>query len=153
MDDLRGYLEREGIWHRFIDKKETIHTRDAAEATGIELYRISKNLVCQTSEGEYVLLIIPGDKRVDMKAVAEILKTPKVSLIPFNRAEAVTGYPPGGTPSIGHRVKMRSILDSSFLKFETFYCGGGSRDRLLELKTDDVMRRAKAEVGDICSAS
>lgn len=152
MDPLGIYLKREGIWHRFIDKKETIHTKDASEATGIELHRISKNLVCRTSDGEYVLLVIPGDRRVDLGVAAEILRTDALHLLQFNEAESVTGYPPGGTPSIGHKQKMRVILDRCLLEYETFYCGGGSRDRLLELKTEDVLRLTSAIVGDICSA-
>lgn len=152
MDHLERYLETEGIWHRFIGKRETIHTKDASDATGIELHRISKNLVCQTREGEYVLLIIPGDRKVDLRAAAEILKTNALQLLPFNEAEGITGYPPGGTPSIGHKQKMRVILDRYLLESETFYCGGGRRDRLLELKAEDVRRLTGAIVGDICSA-
>lgn len=152
MDRLETYLKTEGIWHRFIAKRETIHTRDASDATGIELHRISKNLVCQTSEGEYVLLIIPGDRKVDLIAAAQIVKTSSLHLLPFNEAEGITGYPPGGTPSIGHKQKMAVILDRCLLASETFYCGGGRRDRLLELKAEDVIRLTGAIVGDICSA-
>jgi len=152
LDRLETYLVREGIWHRFIAKRETIHTKDASEATGIELHRISKNLVCQTGEGRYVLLIIPGDRKVDLRAAAEILKTGSLHLLPFNEAEGITGYPPGGTPSIGHKQEMGVILDRCLLESETFFCGGGRRDRLLELKARDVIRLTGAVVGNICSA-
>jgi len=33
--------------------------------------------------------------------------------------------------------------------FETIYCGGGTRDKLLELKTQDVIRLAGAIIADI----
>ena len=42
---LEEYLEKNGVWHRFIEKAETIHTADAAQMTGIDLQRITKNLV------------------------------------------------------------------------------------------------------------
>lgn len=151
MDCLEGYLKTEGIWHRFIVKRETIHTKDASEVTGIELHRISKNLVCRTSEGEYVLLIIPGDRKANLGAAAEILNARELSLLPFKEAEAITGYSPGGTPSIGHKLKMRVVLDRCLLEFKTFFCGGGSRDRLLELRTEDVKRETGAVIGEICS--
>ena len=151
MDYLERYLETEGIWHRFIIKRETVHTKDAAEVTGIELHRISKNLACRTGEGEYVLLIIPGDRKANLPAAAEILNVKDLSLLPFGEAEAVTGYSPGGTPSIGHRLKMRVVLDRCLIGFETFFCGGGSRDRLLELRTEDVKKRTGAVIGEICS--
>ena len=147
--DLEAYLEENGIWHRFIEKSETVHTADASTATGIDLHRITKNLISKTRKGEYALLVVPGDSRVDLKAAAKALGTKNVRLIPFSEAETISGYPPGGTPTIGHKTPMRVILDEELAGFETFYCGGGSRDRLLELRVDDVKRMTDAIVTKI----
>jgi len=148
-DFLKKYLEETGIWYQFIKKKETIHTADAARAAGLELHRVTKNLVSKTDEGEPVLLIIPGDKRVRLKAAAKALGARRVSLVSFEEAEKISGYPPGGTPSVGHKTKMRTIIDKSLLQYDTIYCGGGSRERLLELKTEDVIRLSNAIVAEI----
>lgn len=147
--DLEAYLEENGIWHRFIEKSETVHTADASKATGIDLHRITKNLVSKTRKGEYALLVVPGDRRVDLKAAAKALGAKKVRLMPFSEAEVISGYPPGGTPTIGHKTPMRVILDEELAGFETFYCGGGSRDRLLELRVDEVKRLTEAIVAKI----
>jgi Cys-tRNA(Pro)/Cys-tRNA(Cys) deacylase len=147
--DLEAYLEENGIWHQFIEKEETVHTADASVATGINLHRITKNLVSKTREGEYALLVVPGDRRVNLKAAAKVLGTKNVRLMPFSEAEAISGYPPGGTPSIGHKTPMRVIVDEDLVGFETFYCGGGTRDRLLELRVSDVKRLTGAIVAKI----
>ena len=34
--ELETYLLSSGVWHRFVDKVETIHTADASRTTGIE---------------------------------------------------------------------------------------------------------------------
>lgn len=146
---LEGYLKRNNVWYRFIRKPETVHTADAARVADVELKRITKNLVCKMSEGEYVLLIIPGDKRVDLKRVAGVLKVRNVSLVPFEKAEEISGYPPGGTPSVGHKTKMKVIIDKSILAYETVYCGGGTRDRLLELRTKDILKLNNAITAEI----
>ncbi|HIE19336.1 TPA: aminoacyl-tRNA deacylase [Candidatus Bathyarchaeota archaeon] len=148
-DLLKDYLKQMGIWHRFIEKKETIHTADAAKAAGLELHRVTKNLVSKTNEGEPVLLIIPGNKRVRLKSAARALSARRVSLVSFEEAEKISGYPPGGTPSIGHKTKMRTVIDKSLLQYETIYCGGGSRERLLELRTEDVIKLNNAIVAEI----
>jgi Cys-tRNA(Pro)/Cys-tRNA(Cys) deacylase len=147
--DLESFLKENDVWHRFIEKTETIHTADASTVTGINLHRITKNLVSKTREKEYVLLIISGDMRVNLKAAAKVLGTKNVRLMPFSEAEAISGYPPGGTPSIGHKTPMRVIIDQELEVFDTFYCGGGTRDRLLELKLDDVKRLTNAIVAKI----
>jgi len=148
-DFLKKYLEEMGIWHRFIEKKETIHTADAAKAAGLELHRVTKNLVSKTDDGEPVLLIIPGDKKVRLKSAARALGVHRVSLVSFEEAERISGYPPGGTPSIGHKTRMRTVIDKSLLQYDTIYCGGGSRERLLELKTEDVIKLNNAVVAEI----
>lgn len=147
--DLEQELDRLGVWYRFIDKEETVHTADASEATGIPLHRITKNLVSVTSEGENVLLIVPGDRRVDLKKAAAVLGVSNVQLYPFSKAHTVSGYPPGGTPSIGLKERLRTVLDSELAAMDTFFCGGGTRDRLLELRSEDVARVSGALVAEI----
>ena len=146
---LEDYLKSQGIWHRFIPKPETVHTADAARVSGIELRKITKNLVFRVDDREYALLIVPGNRKVDLKRAAESLGAKKISLVPFDKSEAISGYPPGGTPSVGHRTEMRVVLDKSLQDFETIYCGGGTRDKLLELKTEDVIRLTGAIIADI----
>ncbi len=147
--NLKAYMKENEIWHKFIEKTETIHTADAAEASGVPLQKLTKNLVSRTDRGEYIMLIVPGNRKVNLKAVAKLLNIKKVSLIPFEKAEAISGYPPGGTPSIHHKTKMKTIVEKLLLQHETIYCGGGSRDRILELKTEDVIRLNDAIVGEI----
>ena len=126
-----------------------MHTADASKATGIDLHRITKNLVSKTRKGGYALLVVPGDRRVNLKAAAKALGTKNVRLMPFSEAETISGYPPGGTPTIGHKTPMRVIVDEELAGFETFFCGGGSTDRLLELRVDDVKRLTDAIVAKI----
>ena len=147
---LEAKLKKLGVWFNFIEKLEsTIHTADAAGITGIELHRISKNLMAQTNDGRYAALIVPGDMRVDYKAAAKLLDAKNISLVPFAEAHKISGYPPGGTPSIGYEKKVEVILDEELMKYETFYCGGGSTRMLLELKRDDVIKANNAKVGKI----
>jgi Cys-tRNA(Pro)/Cys-tRNA(Cys) deacylase len=146
--DLENFLKKNGIWHRFIEKPETIHTADAAKVSGIELQRLTKNLVARNDTG-YIMIIIPGDKKVDLEKVAKLVDAKKVRLVSFEQTEEISGYPPGGTPSIGHKTKMKTVFDKSLTRYETIYCGGGSRQRILELKVSDVIKLSEAIVEDI----
>jgi Cys-tRNA(Pro)/Cys-tRNA(Cys) deacylase len=146
---LEEFLESKNVWHRFIGKPETIHTSDASKLTGVNLNQLTKNLVGTTSEGKYVLLIVPGNKRVDLKKASQVLGTRNVSLIPFKEAEEISGYPPGGTPSVGHKLPMSVVMDESLLRYETIFCGGGTRDKILELKTQDVILLNKATIAKL----
>ena len=146
---LEEYLTQNGVWHRFIQKKQTIHTADAARATGILLNMVTKNLVSITDNEEYVLLIVPGDKKVDLRKAAIALSAGNVKLVPFEAAERISGYPPGGTPSVGHKTRMRTVIDKSLLVYKTIYCGGGAQDRLLELQVQDITKLNESITADI----
>jgi len=147
--NLEDYLMRHRVWHKFIPKRETVHTTDAAQATSINLHRITKNLISVTDTGEHVVLIVPGDRRVDLRRAAEALGVRNVRLMPFDEAEAISGYPPGGTPSIGYKTQMRVVVDVELTQLKSLYCGGGTRDRLLEIKVADVIRLNDAIVAPI----
>ena len=43
--NLEGYLKTQGVEFEFVEKRATVHTADAADATGIPLERITKSLV------------------------------------------------------------------------------------------------------------
>ena len=147
--DLEGYLKNAGVWFRFYDKPETVHTADASEATGVELSRITKNLVCRTSDGRFALLVIPGDRKVNLRSAAQVLGARNVQLLGFDEAEPISGYPPGGTPSVYHKAPLRVVIDKQLLTCETFFCGGGARNKLLELRTAEVLRLTNALTGFI----
>jgi len=146
---LEEYLKERGIWFEFVEKKETVHTADAAAAAGIELSRVTKNLVSRAESGEYFLLVVPGDKRVDLKKAAVALAVKNVALVPFEEAEAISGYPPGATPTIGHRMPMKIAIERTLLDYDVIYCGGGRRDRLLALRPEDILRVAQPAVADL----
>jgi len=147
--DLDAYLTSSGIWYRFVEKTETVHTADASRATGIELERITKNLVCRISDGRNALLVIAGNRRVSLRKAAQALNTGNAQLVGFREAEEISGYPPGGTPSINHKTPLIVVIDRGVLEHETLFCGGGTRNRILELKTQDVLRLTNAIVADI----
>ena len=147
--NLKQFLDTNDVWHQFVIKPETVHTADAAQVTGIELHKVTKNLVSMTNGGEYVLLIVPGDSKVNLKEAARALGVRKLKLVPFSDAEKISGYPPGGTPSIGHKTRMRTLVEKKLLNFETVYCGGGSRDKLLEIRVQDIIKLNDAIIAEL----
>jgi len=147
--ELEDYLNKQGIWHRFVEKPETIHTADAAEKAGIELNRVTKALVLLDQDKNPILAIIPGDSKLSFSKAKAAAGAKKVRLVAFEDAEKYSGYLPGATPMLHHKAEMKVVLDKKLTQYESIYGGGGERTRLLELKTDDVIRLNDAVVADI----
>ena len=147
--NLERFLQENKVWHKFIDKPETIHTADAAQKAGIDLHKVTKSLVILDQDKNPILAIIPGNCKLSFEKLKNTLNLKKVRLVPFEEAENYSGYLPGATPMVHHKVKMRVILDVKLKKFESIYGGGGTRTRLLEMKVSDIIRLNEADVADI----
>lgn len=149
--NLEAYLREQAVPFEFIAKTHTVHTADAAAATGLPLEQITKSLVCLAPDGAAYMAIIPGTCKVNLKAVAEVLAVPKLRLCPFAEAHQYSGYPPGGTPPVHYANVAGVVLDQSLLQFEWLYGGGGDNERLIKLKTTDVARLNRAVVAEVVS--
>lgn len=147
--DLENYLKQKGIWYKFIEKPKTIHTADASEKTGIDLKRLTKSLVLLDQDKNPIMIIIPGDCKLSFKKVKNAIRAKKVRLVPFEGAKNYSGYLPGATPMVHHKVNMRVIIDEKLIKYDSIFGGGGERTKLLELKTNDVVRLNNGLVADI----
>jgi len=146
---LEDCLKENSIWHKFINKPETIHTADAAEKTGIELKRVTKSLVLLDKDKNVILAIIPGNEKLSFSKLKNIVQSKKVRMVAFEDAKEYSGYLPGATPMIFHKLKMKVVIDKRLTQYESIYGGGGTRLKLLELKTKDVIKLNNAIVEDI----
>ena len=146
--NLIDYLKSNNVWFNLIIKDSTVHTADAAAATGIPLERIIKSLVF-LADGEPVLVIIPGNCRVNKKKLKIVLKSKNAEIVPFTQVEKYSGYPPGATAPVCHKKINKVIIDERVMLFETVFGGGGSTKKLLELKPKDIQKLNNALIANI----
>jgi Cys-tRNA(Pro) deacylase len=138
--NLEGFLKAQGVPFEFVEKKSTVHTVDAASATGIPLERITKSLVVLGEGGAAYVAVIPGTHRTRLKEVARAVGEKKVRLCPFEDAHKFSGYPPGATPPVNHQKVKAVVVDDALRQWEEIYGGGGTNERLVKLRTEDVIR-------------
>ena len=148
MNDLETYLKERNIWHKFIEKPDTIHTKDAALHTGIDLERITKSLIFIVDENP-VVVIAPGNKRVSAAKLCHVLNANNAVLVTFDKAKEYSGYDPGGTPPVNHKNVSKTIIDKKLLDYKTIYGGGGSRNKLIELNVEDIINLTNAVIADV----
>lgn len=146
--NLIAYLKKKKIWHRILEKEDTVHTADAAAATGIPLERVTKSLVF-LADKKPILVIVPGTHRVDLRKLKNALSIRKIQIVPFSQVKEYSGYLPGATPPVHHKQIMDVVIDKTVMHYETVYGGGGSRNKLIELRSQDIRQVNSAKVADI----
>src|SRR5512146_360831 len=76
--------------------------REAASALGIDPGRIFKTLVASV-DGRLVLAVVPVDRELDLKALADALGGRRAEMADPGAAQRATGYVIGGISPIGTR--------------------------------------------------
>jgi Cys-tRNA(Pro) deacylase len=148
---LRDSLEHHGIQATLIEPKiPTPTVLDAAKALGVEPSDIIKSVAFESKDRTVVLVIAPGDRRIDTNKVAQLAGLERLKMASPARVLEVTGYPAGGVPPVGHHEGLRVIMDASLLEREVLIGGGGSERLLLRIAPAEVVRTTGATVGDIC---
>ena len=147
---LEGFLREAGVEGEVIRlPAETATVERAAEALGVTADRVIKSLLFQARDGECVLVIAAGTARVDAKKLAAVTGVDRWRLAKPDVVQAVTGYPAGGTPPVGHATKLRVLMDAKAAALDVVYGGGGALDCMLRVRVVDIRRLTGAEIHDL----
>ncbi len=149
--NLKQYIREQAIAAELIAPGAPMGTvTQAAQAIGAAEEQILKSLLFwDKTTGKSLLAIACGNDKIDLVRLAAVSQLPRPRLAPAAHVLAVTGYPPGGVPPIGHATPLAVIVDRQVTALETAYGGGGSEDFLLRVKTQDILRLTGATVTTI----
>ena len=86
---------------------------------------------------------------MDSKKLAAVTGRDRWRLATPDVVLAVTGYPAGGTPPIGHATALRVLMDAKAAALDVVYGGGGALDAMLRIRVADIRRLTAAEVHDL----
>ena len=112
---------------------ETRTAEQAAEACGTSVDRILKSLIFEGKEtGQLVLILMGGDKQVDLKKAAEIVGE-KLTRADPKRVRAETGFAIGGVAPFGHDSPVPTWMDGGLLSSATVWAAGGAPFKVFEV--------------------
>lgn len=119
---------------------------DAANAVGCAVGQIVKSLIFDI-EGELVLALTSGDKRVDLDALAHLAGGRGGRRADADAARALTGYAIGGIPPFGHANPVRAFLDSALEAHEIVWAAAGTPRHVFPIEPSKLKLAARAESG------
>jgi prolyl-tRNA editing enzyme YbaK/EbsC (Cys-tRNA(Pro) deacylase) len=143
---LRTFLASADVWHRFVEFSEPVRTVEQA-GRKVPAEKIAKSIVMIDSEARPLLAIVKAQNRVSHKKIKTLLSVRDVRLATPDEVMKLSGYPVGGVPPF-NQIK-RVLLDPKVLGNETCFVGGGDVNKLVEIKTNDLLQTLKPEVADL----
>jgi Cys-tRNA(Pro)/Cys-tRNA(Cys) deacylase len=121
---------------------------DAADALGVDPARIHKTLAASV-DGRLVLAVVPVDRELDLKRLADALGGRRAVIADPAEAERATGFVIGGISPLGSRRPIPVVVDAAALELDTIFVSAGRRGLQVELAASDLVRLANAKVGAI----
>ncbi|MGH3002400.1 MAG: aminoacyl-tRNA deacylase [Gaiellaceae bacterium] len=122
--------------------------REAARAVGAERAQIVKSLVL-VCDGSYVLALVPGDGRVDERAVADAVPATYVRIARPEEVVEATGFEPGGVAPFPRGASSHVLIDRSLLRHDLVWIGAGTDSHMAALAPADLQRLAGARAFDL----
>jgi len=125
---------------------------DAARAAGCRLEQIVKTLVF-VCDGEYVLALVPGDRRADERKVAAEMNASNVRVARADEVVDATGFEPGAVAPFPRRDVVAALIERTLLQHQAVWIGAGSHSHLATLAPSDLQRLAGARATDLVARS
>ncbi len=121
---------------------------DAAAAVGCPVSAIAKSLVF-TVDGEPVIALLPGDKRLDTAKLAAACRGAKAKRASLDEVRDATGFAAGGTPPFGHARALRVLADHHLRRHDELWAAGGTPTTVFPIALDELIRASGAEWADL----
>ena len=125
---------------------------DAARAAGCKLEQIVKSLVF-VCDGEYVLVLVPGDRRADEQKVASEMGARRVRVARAEEVVDATGFEPGAVAPFPRRDVVAALLERTLLQHSVVWIGAGSPAHMAALAPSDLQRLSGARTADVVARS
>jgi len=123
----------------------------AARAIGATRAEIVKSLVFICDERP-VLALVPGDRRADAARLSAAAGARHARVAKADEVLAATGFEPGAVAPFPVPNVSRVLMDRSLLRHELVWIGAGSDRHMAGIGPADLVRLAKAEIGDLTEA-
>lgn len=144
-------LEAARVPYEVVEFSPEIHSADGvAEAVNVPPEQVYKTLVVQRSDGgKPVLVMIAGNRQLDLKKLAAALGAKKLQMAAHKDAERLTGLKVGGISALALMHKRWAVyIDRPALDLEWLLVSAGQRGVNLRVPVADLVRVTGATVVD-----
>ena len=155
-DRLESLLRDENARFRVIRHPAEGNSERVAAIRGTQVGQGAKAMLCRAKDqqGALILAVLPGDRKVDFRKVAQAVGSKKVSLASPDEATATTGCVIGAIPPFSFTPEIRLVVDPQLLaRHDEIAFNAGRLDTSIVLNAADYARIAAPLLADISADS
>jgi Cys-tRNA(Pro)/Cys-tRNA(Cys) deacylase len=151
-NNVTRFLDARNIPYQAFDLPEVkLGAVEAAHHLGVPPEQVFKTIVVtRQGKGKPILVLVPGPKEVDLKALARYLGEKKVALPTERQAEKLTGLQAGGiSPLALINRGFHVVIDEAANSYNDIYVSGGQRGLDIRLPLHSLAFLTKATFAHI----
>ncbi len=148
------FLDSRRIPYRVYTFPLEIHSADeVAEVVGLPPSQVYKTLVVVRPQGRPMLVMLAGDRELNLKRLAKAVGEKKLRMASYKEAESLTGLQVGGISALALLNKKFDVyIDRAALALDEVLVSAGQRGINLGLKVKDLMQVTKARAVEAADA-
>lgn len=149
---LRALVESE-LEHEVVLSERARSIEEAAARRGVPIAALLKTLVVRRGEGDYLFMLVPGDRVIDWAKLRSHLGVRRMSLADAQEAFDVTGYERGTITPFGATTAWPVIADASIAPNSMISLGGGAHGISVKMSARAMIDALSADVADVTKVS
>jgi Ala-tRNA(Pro) deacylase len=154
-EQLKALLDREGAVYRVVEHEAEGRTEHIARIRGNRVEQAVKSIVVMIRFGKkeprFALANVPGNCRVDLKAICSLYGGTQSAFAPREKAEELTGCVVGAIPPFSFSDRLEVLADPLIQQNEEVVFNAGRLDRSIFMRCDDFVRIAKPRLVKIAA--
>ena len=125
-----------------------IHSAEGvAQVMGLPISQVYKTLVVMRKQGKPLLVMIAGDRELDLKRLAKAVGEKKLRMASHKEAESLTGLEVGGISALALLSRSFEVyIDQAATQLQRVLVSAGRRGINLGIKVEHLIRVTKAKV-------
>jgi Cys-tRNA(Pro)/Cys-tRNA(Cys) deacylase len=147
-------LEEMGVAHELrayeVDPDD-LTAEAVANKIGLPAEQVFKTLVARGDRHGACFAVVPGNCRLDLKALAKLTGDRKVETVPLKDVQPLTGYVRGGVTVLRAKTAYPVYADETIELFEVVSVSAGRRGLQILLAPADYLRATGARLGPIAT--
>jgi Cys-tRNA(Pro)/Cys-tRNA(Cys) deacylase len=131
---------------------DDLSAETVASKIGLPAEQVFKTLVARGDRHGVCFAVVPGDCRLDLKALAKLTGDRKVETVPLKELQPLTGYIRGGVTVLGAKKAYPVYVDETIQLFDVVSISAGMRGLQVVLAPAEYLRATNAQLGAIATA-
>ncbi len=140
LQKIKSEFERLGLHPTYLEHEPVITSEDAAKTRGFALKQGIKALLFTNSNGAWVIVNVPGDKKVVSSKVATQMKWSKrdIRMATPDEVLEITGCEIGSVPPFGHKSDIPLLVDTEVFDNKESAFNIGLRTHSVLIPTEEI---------------